>query len=235
MSASARKRRFVERLWGVAGLLFMMSVLQARDAPALQYRREPASGCQQELIDSHVREQLAIYGPLSGNREYFGFIFLHHGKLRSAVIRGPSCGKSCGVHTAAAAALIPPGATVLGEWHSHPHASNAGTLSAEDARGAYDNRHIRCYAAYYSQPDGDIYAWDPQQVAVPSAMASRVLIGRYGRESPAGPRFAGSVDADSAAIIAAQENPGTQCLSTNTNVHTAATTKKSCRRSTTSR
>ena len=73
---------------------------------------------------------------------------------------------------------------MLGEWHSHPQSSKAGLLSADDVRGARNNRHIRCYAAYYSQPDGDIYAWNPFQTSVPTAMFSRAFIGNYLREFP---------------------------------------------------
>jgi len=142
------------------------------------------AGCPQDMVDAHVREQFAIYGPRSKTHEYFGYIFLYEGAVGSAVARGWSCSKSnsCSTDTARAASLVPKGAKVLGEWHTHPESSKAGFLSAEDVRGARNNSHIRCYAAYYSQPDGDIYAWSPLQATIHTAMASRVLIGNYRRE-----------------------------------------------------
>jgi hypothetical protein len=218
----------------VCVLLAFATASEAQEASG--YRMEAARNCLRDVIDAHVRAQFAKYGPLSRDREYFGFIFSVEGVIGSAVIHGRSCPNpnSCSIDTGKVAPLIPKGARVLGEWHSHPQASKAGLLSVEDLRGARANRHIRCYAAYYSQPNGNIYAWDPVQILVPNAMASRVLIGRYPRETPVEGYIADSVDPVSAAIIAAHENPGTQCLSTNTNVHTAATTKKCCRRSTTS-
>jgi len=142
-------------------------------------RSEAAGECQRDAVEAHVVAQFARYGPLSRIREYFGFVFLLKGEVGSAVTRGGSCKNSCGVDTAMAAAKIPSGARPLGEWHTHPHESGAGTLSIEDVRGAYSNRRIRCYVAYYSQPNGDIYAWDPQQSSVANAMASRFHVGNY--------------------------------------------------------
>jgi hypothetical protein len=222
----------------IVGLsLLVFSALNTHAGEVTDYRAQAADECPQSEVDAHVREQLATYGPRSKDREYFGFIFVAGGEIGSAVIEGRRCPdpNECSIDTAEAAPLIPKGAKVLGEWHTHPRQSGARTLSIDDVRGARNNRHIRCYAAYYSQPAGDIYAWNPFQTSVPTATASLVLIGSYRRESAAETHFAGSVDPDSAAIIAAHENPGIQCLSTNTNVHTAATTKKCCRKSTTSR
>ena len=187
-------------------LLAIATATEAR-APS-HYRIEAATNCPQDMVDVHVRQQLALYGPRSTAGEYFGFVFFFEGSINSAVVKGRSCSDSnaCSIDTAQAAPLIPKGAKVLGEWHTHSQNGGAGTLSAEDVRGARGNRHIRCYAAYYSQPDGDIYAWNPLQTSVPTAMASRVLIGSW-RELPAGSQFADSVDPDSAAGIAAHENP----------------------------
>ena len=167
-------------------------VAEAQEVPG--YRREAAHDCLLAAIDAHAIAQFAKYGPLSKVREYFGFIYLYKGEIASAVTRGSSCKNSCGVNTAAAAAQIPSGAEPLGEWHTHPHESRAGTLSTEDVRGAYNNRRIRCYAAYYSQPDGDIYAWDPQQSLVPDAMTSRVHIGNYAAGRRPGARRSDSDD-----------------------------------------
>jgi hypothetical protein len=197
---------------------------EAQEAPG--YRAVSVRDCLRDDIDAHVIAQFARYGPLSTNREYFGFIFLSKGEISSAITRGGRCKGSCGVNTAAAAAQVPPTAKPLGEWHTHPRDSGGGTLSPEDVRGAYSHRNIRCYTAYYSQPDGDIYAWDPHQSQVPDAMASRFYIGNYAAERRlgAGRRY-----------NPARENPGMTCLSTNTNAHIAVTTQRYCRRSPTSR
>ena len=216
-------------IWRWCGLVcVLLAIVTATEAnDASHYRIEAATDCPQDMVDAHVRQQFALYGPRSKVGEYFGFVFFFEGSINSAIVKGRSCPTSnlCSIDTAKAAPLIPKGAKVLGEWHTHTQKGGARTLSAEDVRGAQNNRHIRCYAAYYSQPDGDIYAWDPVQTSVPTAMASRFLIGTYRQ----------SADADSVAIIAAHETPGTECLSTNTNAHTAGTTKKYCRRSTISR
>ena len=177
--------------WVVCVLLVFATATKAQEASG--YRAESARDCLRDAIDAHVRAQFAKYGPLSKDREYFGFIFRFRGEIGSAVTRGGSCKNSCGVNTAAAAAQMPSGARPLGEWHTHPRQSRAGTLSTEDVRGAYNNRRIRCYAAYYSQPDGDIYAWDPQQSLVPDAMASRFYLGNYAAERHLG---AGNSDSD---------------------------------------
>jgi len=153
---------------------------EAQEVPG--YRTVAGRDCLLDTIEAHVIAQFAKYGPLSKNREYFGFIFLLKGEIGSAVTRGGSCNGSCGVNTAAAAVQMPSTAKPLGEWHTHPHESRARTLSPEDVRGAYNNRRIHCYAAYYSEPDGEIYAWDPQESMVPDAMSSRFHIGNYAAE-----------------------------------------------------
>lgn len=171
------------RIWFVGLWLLMAGSAVAIGGQEPDYRTAAAASCPQDAVDAHVREQLASYGPLSNDREYFGFIFLFEGEIGSAITRGHYCRNldSCAVNTALAAPRIPKGAKVLGEWHTHPRLSSAATLSADDVRGAQNNRHIRCYAAYYSQPDGDIYAWNPFQTSVPTAMSSLVLIGNYWR------------------------------------------------------
>jgi len=135
--------------------------------------------CPREEVAEHVRQQYDLYGPLSDGREYFGFIYRLDGAIRSAVTRSGRCTRgNCLTDTAGAAALIPRGAKILGEWHSHPHDGSAA-LSAEDVRGAKNNAHIRCYSAYYSKPDGEILSWEPGSTSVPVAMASRVSIGHF--------------------------------------------------------
>jgi len=149
-------------------------LLGALTAPAIA-----ADDCPREEVNEHVRQQFALYGPLSDGREYFGFVYRLDGEIKSAVSRSGRCTRgNCLTDTAAAAALIPRGAKILGEWHSHPHDGSAA-LSAEDVRGAKNNAHIRCYSAYYSKPDGEILSWEPGSTSVPVAMASRVSIGHF--------------------------------------------------------
>lgn len=142
--------------------------------------------CARAEVDAHVVQQFQIYGPLSAVHEYFGFIYRHDGVIASAVVRSNECVRAdrCTLDTARAASLIPPGARVLGEWHTHPHGGST-VLSQEDVRGAYNNRHIRCYAAYYAKPDGEILAWDPHETSVPTAMDSVTSIGNYRSQRPA--------------------------------------------------
>jgi len=140
------------------------------------------SECVRKDIDAHVREQFAAYGPQSTDHEYFGFIYLHQGVIGSAVTRSGACPSAkCVVDTSKAAQLLPKRAIVLGEWHTHPH-SGSPNLSKEDVLGAYGNRHISCYTAFYSTPSGEIFAWSPQRMSVPVAMASRAPLGNYQAE-----------------------------------------------------
>ena len=157
------------------GLQLLLAV-----APLCCSANEAPETCHRVEVDAHVRQQFSIYGPLSIDREYFGFIFLHEGALGSAVVRGNSCARTfeCGVNNSAAARAIPLGAKVLGEWHTHPKGGST-TLSEADVTGAYRNRHIRCYVAFYGKPTGEVYSWDPQQTSVPTAMATRTLIGNF--------------------------------------------------------
>jgi len=154
-------------------------------APLCCSAADSPGGCEHDQLDAHVREQIQLYGPRSAQHEHFAFVYLYQGAIASAVIRSSRCTGtySCSVHTDASAKLIPKGARVLGEWHTHPHQGSA-TLSADDVRGAYNNRRIRCYAAYYAKPGGDILAWDPRKDSVPTAMFSAVRIGSY-RDGPA--------------------------------------------------
>ena len=139
------------RLWFVSASLLVLATADVRGGQDPDYRKAAAVECPQDAVDAHVREQIASYGPRSKDREYFGFIFFFEGAIGSAVIEGRSCpnSNSCSIDTAKAAPLIPKGAKVLGEWHTHPQLGKATNLSAEDVRGAQNNRHIRCYAAYY--------------------------------------------------------------------------------------
>lgn len=161
-----------------------------------------ASECLRQEVETHVREQFAIYGPKSADREYFGFVYLHDGVIGSAVIRSRPClAAKCVVDIADALRSMPRSAKVLGEWHTHPHGGSPG-LSREDVRGAYNNRHIRCYLAFYSTPDGRIYTWDPKRISVPVAMASRAAVGNY-KEVQTATATQGSLASTSSKIAAA--------------------------------
>lgn len=139
------------------------------------------TACFEDEVLLHVRAQFAIYGPRSTQYEYFGFIYRKDGRIDSAVTHDFDCRgqMDCVVNTAFALARIPKGAKVLGEWHTHPqfHASDA--LTMEDVQGAQANRHVRCYTAFYSTPDGDIYRWNLDARTVADAMASRTRVGNY--------------------------------------------------------
>jgi hypothetical protein len=135
--------------------------------------------CHWPEVQAHVRDQFAIYGPRSIENEYFGFIYRFDSRIDSAVTRSSKCvAPACLLNVGAAAALIPGGARILGEWHTHPHDGSA-LLSTYDVRGAWQNRNLECYVAYYSKPNGEIVAWDPRRTSVSSAMASLVHIGNY--------------------------------------------------------
>jgi hypothetical protein len=136
--------------------------------------------CTNPGLDDHVRQEFAVYGPQSGNHEYFAFIYELQGSFGSAVVRGNKCRgtEQCVVDTAGAVAQIPKGANVVGEWHTHPHIG-APSLSSLDVRGAHHNHRLSCYTPYYSNPSGDIYAWNPELDSVPTAMSSLVRIGTY--------------------------------------------------------
>jgi proteasome lid subunit RPN8/RPN11 len=164
----------------VVSLLLLATALLVNAAPAV-------SECLRSEVEAHVREQFAIYGPRSVRHEYFGFIYQHEGILGSAVTRSRPCvADKCVADSNDALLAVPRGAKVLGEWHTHPHGGSA-SLSREDVRGAYNNRHISCYFAFYSTPSGEIHAWNPTRVSVPIAMASRARIGHYRRSPPAPP------------------------------------------------
>jgi hypothetical protein len=132
-----------------------------------------------DRVHDHVRDQFAQFGPLSTNREYFGFIYLFDDQVVSAVVRGKECrgADRCITRIDVAARAIPKGARLLGEWHTHPMSTGSRALSADDVRGARRYRHIPCYQAYYSTPRGEIYMWNVAQTSVPSAMATRVHLG----------------------------------------------------------
>ena len=144
------------------------------------YGSTKTSGCEPSGVIEHTLSQFRHYGPRSDDREYFGFIFLLNGDIASAVTRGTRCNgtEGCVTNTRFAAQRVPTGSKVLGEWHTHPR-TGSPELSMEDVRGANNNAGIRCYAAYYSVPNGEIYAWDPRSTSVPAAMSSRLLVGQY--------------------------------------------------------
>jgi hypothetical protein len=137
--------------------------------------------CFADEVEAHVLEQFGTYGPVSTDREYFGFVFRLDGVIASAISRGSLCRwtQPCEVDTAAAGALIPKGAKVLGEWHTHPHATGSRALSPEDVRGANRNLRIRCYRAFFSMSNGEIHSWNPATKFVRAAMASSVRLGNY--------------------------------------------------------
>lgn len=137
--------------------------------------------CTDAEVIAHVRDQYMLYGPQSQKHEYFGFIYRYRGTIESSLMRSTECRGvyKCTLNTAAAAARIPKGAQVLGEWHTHPHIKGSRSLSANDVRGAHNNHRLRCYAAFYSGPTGNIYRWEPRSSSVPVAMASRVELGNY--------------------------------------------------------
>jgi hypothetical protein len=144
------------------------------DAPA-----DDAPQCLSDSVEAHVRQQFATFGPLSVNHEYFGFIYRLGGSVDSAVVRGSRCvARSCVIDVARAGALLPAGAVIVGEWHTHPRSGEA-RLSAQDVLGAYRNRNLGCYSAFYSDPKGAVYSWNPRRGMVNTAMASRVHIGNY--------------------------------------------------------
>ena len=103
---------------------------------ASAWKRDPPGACDREPVDAHVREQVQLYGPQSIKHEYFGFIHRLDGSIGSAVTRGNDCPNpsSCGINTAAAAALIPRGAKVLGEWHTHPRLGSAEAFGTDGDR-----------------------------------------------------------------------------------------------------
>ncbi len=147
--------------------------------------------CPEGEVVAHVREQLTIYGPRSLDREYFAFIYRDGDSLKSAVMQGSKCAgpSNCSINTREAAKAIPQGAKVLGEWHSHPVANGSNYLSPEDVWGAWRNRKIRCYSAYYAAADGSMYSWNPETTSTLEAMRSRVLLGNYREPSTNSTRF----------------------------------------------
>ena len=160
----ANRARFAALLW------VMANCANAYDG---------APGCYWPEVQTHVRQLFAIYGPMSIENEFFGFIYRHEARVDSAVVRGRRCVLGdCVVDVAMAAQRIPPGAKVLGEWHTHPR-GGSWALSTLDVHGASRNRNVACYAAYFSRPDGKIFAWDHRRTSVPSAMASLVPVGSY--------------------------------------------------------
>lgn len=163
--------RFSSRLRGAALLWVIAAAAGA----------EP--GCYWPEVQSHVRQAFAIYGPMSIDNEFFGFIYRHDDRIDSGVVRSTGCQLgNCVVDVAVAAQRIPKGARVLGEWHTHPRGGSR-LLSMLDVRGAYRNRNLTCYAAYFSRPNGEILAWNPRENSVRTAMASLVRVGNYAARS----------------------------------------------------
>jgi len=163
--------------------LARVSILLLLGITAYACPAETSSECFAAEVETHVLEQFRIHGPLSRNREYFGFVYRLDGEIGSAITRGAVCRlpASCEVNTRRAAEKIPTGAKVLGEWHTHPHESGSLQISDADVRGANDNRRIRCYRAFYSTADGDVLSWDPNAGKVSIAMSTAVRLGNYRR------------------------------------------------------
>jgi hypothetical protein len=162
-----------------------LCLLAAAD-PQTSWAGEAAPApCFDAEVLQQVREQFAIYGPRSDRSEYFGFIYRMNGRIDSAITHGGDClGEfDCTVNSAFALARLPRGAKVLGEWHSHPRIGS-NDLSPDDVRLANANRHIRCYAAFYSAPDGSIWRWNVEESSVAEAMASRILVGNFRTHAP---------------------------------------------------
>ena len=166
-----------------ARYLAVLALFSAGAAAQAEDESRPAqrSDCDVAAVIAHVQEQYRIYGPRSDDYEYFGFIYRVEGELASVVVRSNECrgADKCTINLAPAAKRIPQGAKVMGEWHTHPHLNGSRMLSSEDVRGAHNNVHIRCYAAYYAAADGEIFAWDPRSTSVVTAMNSRILLGSY--------------------------------------------------------
>lgn len=143
--------------------------------------------CDPDGVLAHVRGQFSIYGPRSDRFEYFGFIYRLDGVIASAMVKGNVCRghDDCMVDARPAARLIPKGAKVLGEWHTHPHFLKASRLSNEDVRGARANSHIRCYTAYYAGSNGEFFSWRPTSTSVPEAMGTRIELGNYRKPAAA--------------------------------------------------
>ncbi len=179
MSASLLRSPAGQRVpcYLVASILVLCSATVRGSGPATAAVPECDSGS----VVAHVQEQFAIYGPRSRQHEYFGFIYRVDGVLASAVVRSSACRgpDDCMIETKGAANLIPRGAKVLGEWHTHPHNLGVGRLSMEDVRGAQHNAHIRCYTPYYAASNGKYYTWDPRSSSVPVAMGTRTELGSY--------------------------------------------------------
>lgn len=146
----------------------------------------PDAGCPApEALLDHVMLQFELYGPRSTDREFFGFIYRHDGVIGSAVIRGRRCPDpgNCMIDITPAKKRIPRGAKVLGEWHTHVR-DGSRFLSSLDVKGAYANRNIRCYVAFYSQPDGVVRSWNPNASSVPIAMNSALQVGSFDSARP---------------------------------------------------
>jgi hypothetical protein len=167
------------------GQTAVIPVLMLLHGIAFRCHAEQPPACPRSEVEAHVLEQLRIYGPLSRDREYFGFVYRSDGVIGSAVTRGGVCRRMqpCEVKSRRAASRIPTGAKVLGEWHTHPRSTGSLQLSAADVRGAHANRHIRCYRAFFSTANGEILSWDPDAVVVATAMMKAVSLGTY-RRSP---------------------------------------------------
>ena len=148
------------------------------------YAQETPPDCWKNEVIAHVLLQFETYGPDSSEHEYFGFIYRLDGQVESAVIRSRKCQATgdCTLDTSLAAKRIPKHAKVLGEWHTH--ARNGSTMLSElDVHGAHNNLGITCYRAYFANPAGRIYSWDPRQTSVPTAMHSLRLLGDYRQET----------------------------------------------------
>ncbi len=138
----------------------------------------------QNIIDGHAVSQMRVFGPQSKSNEFFGFIHGKDGKLDSSTVKGGQCRDGAGTCTMSEAKLneakagIPSGSKVFGEWHTHNH-KGSPALSEADANGAYANRNIKFYSAYYADPNGNMYRWDANKRNAVRAGASKIYLGNY--------------------------------------------------------
>jgi hypothetical protein len=164
--------KFTNRALVAAWLLFMGACTSSNAGSS-------GPACFVQEPQAHVRQQFSIYGPMSIDHEFFGFIYRRSASIDSAVVRSRFCVLgNCVLDVTVAGERLSAGVQVLGEWHTHPRAGSA-SLSMLDVRGAWQNRNVTCYAAFFSRPDGEIFAWNPRQDSVPAAMASLRRVGNF--------------------------------------------------------
>ena len=110
-------------------------------------------------------------------REYFGFIFLIHGEIHSAVTRGRSCEKSCGVNSAAAFVNLL-SVYALANWPAYGafSATEAACLSASlSLRAELRQGGVKVLNVFFGPLETEWYqAVQPPKVA-PASLAREVV------------------------------------------------------------